>query len=53
MTKMLKTSAEGRRCKFQDCCKLLSIYNHDSYCRVHQEQTESREKPKRYKHVGK
>ena len=33
--KMLKTSAEGRRCEFPHCEQRLSIYNHEIYCRVH------------------
>ncbi|MBC8379279.1 MAG: hypothetical protein H8E62_08895 [Planctomycetes bacterium] len=53
MTKVLKTSAEGRRCKFPDCHRLLSIYNHQTYCRVHQEQVSPEEKHKPYRHVGK
>jgi hypothetical protein len=38
MAKMLKTSAEGRRCKFPHCTVILSIYNHEEYCRIHREQ---------------
>ena len=54
MTKKLKTSAEGRQCKFPDCDRLLSIYNHETYCRVHQEKTLSEEnKPKPYRHINK
>jgi hypothetical protein len=51
MAKTLKTSPEGRRCKFPNCQRLLSIYNHASYCRVHLEKALSEEKPKRYRHV--
>jgi len=51
MAKTLKTSPEGRRCKFQNCQRLLSIYNHQTYCRIHLEQVLSREKPKPYRHV--
>ena len=35
MTKMLKTSAEGRRCEFPNCNRILSIYNHQKYCHLH------------------
>ena len=38
MTKVLKTSAEGRKCTFPNCNRLLSIYNHESYCHIHREQ---------------
>ncbi|MEK7994084.1 MAG: hypothetical protein AAB403_09800 [Planctomycetota bacterium] len=38
MGKMLKTSPTGRKCTFQDCKRLLSIYNHEAYCHVHREQ---------------
>ena len=51
--KALKTSAEGRRCNYPDCHRLLSIYNHQTYCRVHQEQAASKEKNKPYRHAGK
>jgi len=36
--KVLKTSAEGRVCQFPQCKRLLSIYNHEVFCRVHLEQ---------------
>ena len=35
MTKMVKTSAEGRKCQFPDCNRTLSIYNHERYCHSH------------------
>jgi hypothetical protein len=38
MPKMLKTSAEGRKCTFPHCKRLLSIYNHEAYCHVHRDQ---------------
>ncbi|MBN2591237.1 MAG: hypothetical protein JXA96_15340 [Sedimentisphaerales bacterium] len=38
MAKTLKTSAEGRKCNFPNCNRLLSIYNHESYCHVHRDQ---------------
>ncbi len=52
MKKMLKTSAEGRRCKFPKCNRLLSIYNHQTYCHVHWGQVLPEEKLKRYRHVS-
>jgi hypothetical protein len=36
MGKMLKTSADNRKCIFPNCTHILSIYNHDEYCHVHQ-----------------
>jgi len=36
MGKMLKTSADNRKCVFPNCTHILSIYNHDEYCHVHQ-----------------
>ena len=51
MTKILKTSAEGRRCKFPNCQHLLSIYNHQAYCRVHLEQVPLEEKQKPLRHA--
>ena len=53
MKKALKTSAEGRRCEYPDCQQVLSIYNHQTYCRVHQEKVFSRERYKHYKHFAK
>ncbi|MBE0536011.1 MAG: hypothetical protein IH624_10110 [Phycisphaerae bacterium] len=38
MAKTLKTSAEGRKCAYPKCNRLLSIYNHDAYCHVHRDQ---------------
>ncbi len=35
MTKMLRTSAEGRKCEFANCNRILSIYNHERYCHSH------------------
>ncbi|MCI0498050.1 MAG: hypothetical protein L0Y36_00010 [Planctomycetales bacterium] len=51
MTKLLKTSAEGRRCQFPNCQRLLSIYNHEAFCRVHLERTASKEKFKPHRHT--
>ena len=36
MGKALKTSADNRKCIFPDCTHILSIYNHDEYCHIHQ-----------------
>ncbi|MCP4611133.1 MAG: hypothetical protein GY845_20685 [Planctomycetes bacterium] len=44
MLKTLKTSAEGRKCKFPHCKHLLSIYNHEAYCHVHREQMAEKRK---------
>jgi len=38
MGKMLKTSAEDRKCAFLNCTHTLSIYNHEPYCHVHRDQ---------------
>ena len=38
MEKTLKTSREGRKCKFPNCKRRLSIYNHAAYCRIHWDQ---------------
>ena len=38
MAKTLKTSPEGRKCKFATCKRLLSVYNHAAYCRIHWDQ---------------
>lgn len=51
MKKPLKTSAEGRRCQFKDCNRLLSIYNHQAYCRIHWGEVARDEKPKPYRHI--
>jgi hypothetical protein len=37
MAKTLKTSAEGRKCEFPHCKRLLSIYNHEPYCHIHRD----------------
>jgi hypothetical protein len=38
MGKILKTSAEGRKCTFPNCTRTLSIYNHEAYCHIHLDQ---------------
>ena len=37
MKKLLKTSPDGRKCEFPGCKCILSIYNHEAFCRVHRE----------------
>ena len=49
--KMLKTSAEGRRCQFPHCQQRLSIYNHEAYCRVHLQQM-SEKKEIKHRHYA-
>jgi hypothetical protein len=34
--KKVRTSAKGRVCKYRSCKNLLSIYNHELYCHIHQ-----------------
>ena len=52
MAKTLKTSANGRKCAFGQCKRLLSIYNHDAYCRIHQDQVAQEQMSKvPYHHV--
>ena len=34
--KKVKTSAKGRVCRYRKCHNILSIYNHELYCHVHQ-----------------
>jgi hypothetical protein len=46
MTKSLRTSAEGRKCMYQNCTQTLSIYNHEAYCHQHREQMAEKQKPK-------
>ncbi len=29
------TSRKGRKCKHPRCKHILSIYNHEAYCRIH------------------
>jgi hypothetical protein len=35
MSKMLKTSADNRKCMYPNCTRTQSIYNHKTYCHVH------------------
>jgi hypothetical protein len=47
MGKILKTSAEGRKCMFPHCMRILSIYNHKAYCHIHLDQMpQEQKKPK-------
>ena len=46
MKKLLKTSADGRKCLYPECTCILSIYNDGVYCRIHQEQVSHEEKSK-------
>ena len=45
MTKILKTSADNRKCMFPNCTHILSIYNHETYCHIHQDHTPQGQKP--------
>jgi len=31
----IKTSPEHRKCKYENCNNILSVYNHEDYCNVH------------------
>ena len=44
--KMLKISAEGRKCMFPHCTNILSIYNHEAYCHIHRGKVPQEQKPK-------
>lgn len=35
--KKIKVSRKGRMCKFPHCRIILSIYNHDCFCNLHQD----------------
>ncbi len=39
MSKMLKTSADNRKCIYPNCTHILSIYNHGTYCHIHRDET--------------
>ena len=52
MTKRLKTSAEGRKCEFAECNRILSIYNHERYCHSHLYLMSQEEKIRRSLHPG-
>lgn len=40
--KKIKASHKGRMCRFPRCRVVLSIYNHDCYCYLHQNRIETR-----------
>jgi hypothetical protein len=44
MAKLLKTSAEGRKCMFLNCKRILSIYNHEAYCHAHRNQKSDKQR---------
>ncbi len=46
MVKMLKTSADNRKCMFPNCTRTLSIYNHEAYCHIHRHQMPQLQKSK-------
>lgn len=53
MEKHLKTSASGRECMFPNCKRILSIYNHKTYCHIHLDYELHEQKPKiPYHHVA-
>ncbi|MFC1781755.1 hypothetical protein ACFLZ8_05795 [Planctomycetota bacterium] len=45
MKKPLKTSPDGRICRFPGCRCILSIYNHETLCRVHRDKSLIEQKP--------
>ncbi len=51
MQKPLKSSAEGRKCRYPGCERTLSIYNHGSYCHNHLDQMAEAEKRKTAPHL--
>jgi hypothetical protein len=51
MAKMLKTSAENRKCTFPNCEHTLSIYNHEPYCYIHRDQMPKDQKYKTMNHA--
>ncbi len=51
MKKPLKTSPDGRKCKFPGCKCILSIYNHEAFCRVHCDKVLQEQKPKILTHL--
>jgi hypothetical protein len=52
MAKIVKTSAEGRKCQFPDCNRTLSIYNHERYCHSHLYMMSEEEKIRSTLHSG-
>ena len=51
MKKQLKTSPKGRKCAFPGCMCILSIYNHEVLCRVHNDKAMNDQKVKSYHHI--
>jgi len=51
MKKPLKTSPENRKCSFPGCNCILSIYNHEDFCRVHRDKVLQEQKPKISSHL--
>lgn len=43
--KILKTSANDRKCTFPHCTHILSIYNHEAYCHIHRDKMSHEQKP--------
>ena len=53
MGKKPRTSPEGRKCKFPNCERPLSIYNHSPYCRIHWDQVSRKKVGKTpYRHLA-
>jgi hypothetical protein len=46
MKKTLKTSPDSRKCSFPGCNCILSIYNHEAFCRVHRDKVLQEQKTK-------
>ncbi|MGE5197856.1 MAG: hypothetical protein ACM3IL_05055 [Deltaproteobacteria bacterium] len=46
--KKLKVSHKGRICRYPNCKIILSIYNHDSYCYLHQDKLMEEGRPRTY-----
>lgn len=46
MGRVPKTLPKGRKYKFPDCERLLSIYNHSPYCHIHRNQVSLKEASK-------
>jgi hypothetical protein len=51
MKKPLKTSLDGRKCKFPGCMCILSIYNHEDFCHVHRDKVFQEQKMKFITHL--
>lgn len=43
MSKKIKTSKKHRICRFTGCRQVLSIYNPETYCHVHQQAAMAKE----------